>query len=119
MRLRNECERTSRTQYSVLEDRRTDSTCDLKMCFSSTGSPYNGRVFPDKCRLTPDRCPSRPKLCTFHSALGRVVQSYSAVIYYLFIICFINIVGCSPAGSYSSAEWYRQQEDKAVVSYAP
>ena len=119
MRLENECVRTIRTRYSDIEDRRTDLNCDLKMCHSSTGSPYTARVFPDRCRRTPDSCPNRPKMCTFYSALGRVVQSYSAVIFYLFIICFINIVGCSPAGSYSSTDWYRQQEDKAVVSYPP
>ena len=116
--LRNKCERKNRTIYSDLEEHRTHSTCDLKMCRSSNGSPDSGQVFSDRCRVSPDMCTTRPKSYTFHSTLGRV-QSYSAVIFYLFIICFINNVGCLPAGSYSSTDWYRQQEDKAVVSYVP
>lgn len=109
MRLWDKVERFAmRTRYSDSEESRTYNICDLKMCISSKRSPERGQGQTE--------LHNGPR-CTFHSALGSV-QSYTAVIFYLFILCFINNVGCTPA-SYSSSEWYQQQEAKAVVSYAP
>ena len=85
----------------VSEDRRTN-ICDLKKCPSSKRSPDLGSSVPK---------------CTFCLSLGRV-QSYSAVIFYLFILCVIKNAGCM-SGSYSSTDWYRLQEDNTVVSYPP